>query len=198
MTSLLTKKYVPKTEAYRKIPQHYNRKNWLDSGSEKWRNTARNVYIKNRRIKSPVSSYSRKAEYYQTDPYEQKVITGTSEIDHTVSIREAFGSGGHSWSKEKKNKFSHDTANLLPLMKATNRAKGASDITGWKPKYNQESMALTQERIKKKWDLSADPAEFKALSKVLGRKPDLKIKPKVENTMVCMQCHANRPYKNKP
>ena len=59
-------------------------------------------------------------------------------------------------------------------------------------------MALTQEKIKQKWNLTADPDEFKALAKVLGRKPNLKVAPKVENTMVCMQCHASRPYKNKP
>tara|TARA_Y100001963_G_scaffold68255_1_gene95095 strand:- start:4421 stop:5011 length:591 start_codon:yes stop_codon:yes gene_type:complete len=196
MTSLLTKKIN-----FFDVKEHFNReKNWLKQKGEKWKNTKRQVYKRDRKIKAPISPYSRKAEYYQVDQATKTVIPkGKTSVGHIyVPLKEAHSSGGINWPTAKKNAFAHFQRNLGVQSQDTNYEQGKKNFGQWQPTYDKKQHALGVEAVKKEWNLTSDPAEFKALSKVLGRKPKLKVAPKVENTMVCMQCHANRPYKKKP
>jgi len=48
------------------------------------------------------------------------------EIDHVVSLRDAFDSGAYKWSKSEKEVFANDRFNHLPACSFVNRSKGAS------------------------------------------------------------------------
>ena len=48
------------------------------------------------------------------------------DIDHVVSLRDAYNSGGTSWSLSKKQTFANDKANHVPACASVNRSKGAS------------------------------------------------------------------------
>ena len=48
------------------------------------------------------------------------------DIDHVVSLKDAYDAGGASWSLSKKQSFANDKANHVPACASVNRSKGAS------------------------------------------------------------------------
>lgn len=48
------------------------------------------------------------------------------DIDHVVSLRDAFDSGAYKWSKREKEVFANDRFNHVPACSYLNRSKGAS------------------------------------------------------------------------
>ena len=48
------------------------------------------------------------------------------DIDHVVSLKDAYDSGGATWSLSKKESFANDKANHVPPCASVNRSKGAS------------------------------------------------------------------------
>ena len=48
------------------------------------------------------------------------------DVDHVVSLRDAYDAGGASWSLTKKQSFANDKANHVPSCASINRSKGAS------------------------------------------------------------------------
>ncbi len=50
----------------------------------------------------------------------------TIDVDHVVSLKDAYDSGGASWSLSKKQSFANDKANHIPSCASINRPKGAS------------------------------------------------------------------------
>lgn len=48
------------------------------------------------------------------------------EIDHVVSLRDAFDSGAYKWTTSEKEVFANDRFNHLPACSYVNRSKGAS------------------------------------------------------------------------
>ena len=48
------------------------------------------------------------------------------DIDHVVSLKDAYDTGGASWSLSKKESFANDKANHVPSCAPINRSKGAS------------------------------------------------------------------------
>ena len=48
------------------------------------------------------------------------------EIDHVVSLRDAYYSGGASWSHDQKRSFANDKDTHRPSCASINRSKGAS------------------------------------------------------------------------
>jgi hypothetical protein len=48
------------------------------------------------------------------------------DIDHVVSLRDAYDSGGASWRLSKKQSFANDRGNHVPSCASVNRSKGAS------------------------------------------------------------------------
>ena len=49
------------------------------------------------------------------------------DIDHVVSLKDAYDTGGASWSLPKKQSFANDKANHVPSCASVNRSKGASN-----------------------------------------------------------------------
>jgi len=76
--------------------------------------------------------YSRSDFNYQS--YKPKTSLGfytgetcpSIDIDHVVSLRDAYDSEGATWSLPKKQSFANDKANHVPSCASVNRSKGAS------------------------------------------------------------------------
>ena len=51
------------------------------------------------------------------------------DVDHVVSLRDAYDSGGATWSLSKKESFANDKANHVPFCASVNRSKDASTLS---------------------------------------------------------------------
>ena len=58
------------------------------------------------------------------------------DIDHVVSLKDAYDTGGASWSLSKKQAFANDKANHVPSCASINRSKGASTPSEFLRKSN--------------------------------------------------------------
>ena len=117
-----------------------------------------------------------------TDPYTAAPFTlDTCDVDHIVSAKEAFESGGWQWSVERRREFGRDPRNLTPSRDCVNRSKGAGDIAEWSGRVGSGACAgLTMTpagrcffaqrttAVKAKWGLTADPAEADTLARCDG------------------------------
>ena len=95
--------------------------------------------------------------------------------DHLVAVKEAFKSGGWDetiWDDTKRRDFYNDTENLFVLSQKENGSKGDKDPDGWLPDRNKCDYVEKWIDIKRKWGLSADPAELAAIREVLVRECD--------------------------
>lgn len=91
------------------------------------------------------------------------------QIDHVVALSEAWVSGADRWTPERRRRFANDLDVLLAVDGPTNASKGRTDPAGWRPrKAFQCEYAIRWITIKKRWDLSADPSERRALREMLG------------------------------
>ena len=55
------------------------------------------------------------------------------DIDHIVSLKEAWRSGADEWSTSDKDTFADDMLNLTAVTASSNRSKGAKDASEWLP-----------------------------------------------------------------
>lgn len=91
------------------------------------------------------------------------------DIDHLVPLYEVHISGGHDWDQEKKQAFANDLSVNGPLRvthRWTNRIpKNADDPSKYSPSYVPARCQYLKDwiSIKRKWGLTADPDEAKAI-----------------------------------
>ena len=100
-------------------------------------------------------------------------ITNASDVDmdHMVPLKEAWDSGAHAWSEERRRAFANDIdlpEALIGVTRSSNRSKGAKDPAEWLPplvsyhcQYVRDWMV-----VKITWELSVDAREFNALRSV--------------------------------
>ena len=104
--------------------------------------------------------------FTSTDP-------GDFDIDHLVPLAEAWDSGAHSWSDQRREDFANDMAfrgSLIPVSATSNRSKSDQDPAEWFPPnvtFHCEYIANWLQ-IKSQWDLSVDEAEATAIESVLA------------------------------
>ena len=96
------------------------------------------------------------------------------DIDHFVPLKEAWESGAHSWSDERRRDFANDLSNsasLIAVSASSNRSKGARDPAEWLPPDSSYHCLYAAQWIEVKlyWDLSVDPIEAMALDDILSR-----------------------------
>ena len=58
------------------------------------------------------------------------------DIDHVVSLKDAYDTGGATWSLSKKQSFANDKANHVPSCASINRSKGVSTPSEFLRKSN--------------------------------------------------------------
>ena len=108
-------------------------------------------------------------------PFDGVATTNPSDldIDHLVPLAEAWDSGAHSWSASRRRAFANDldlAAALVAVTDNLNSQKGEQDPAEWLPPRAAYRCTYVRDwiAVKKKWELSIDPAEADALRRVLA------------------------------
>lgn len=109
------------------------------------------------------------------DPYSNEYIDfnrgdGQIEIDHRVSLANAWETGAFQWDEQKRRTFAHDPRNLVAVEMSLNRQKGAGDAATWLPPYKPYrcEFAARQIEVKHAYGLWVAPAEYEQLDRQLG------------------------------
>ncbi|WP_018297522.1 HNH endonuclease family protein [Corynebacterium lubricantis] len=108
------------------------------------------------------------------DPYSNEYIDfnrgdGQIEIDHRVSLANAWETGAFQWDDHTRRTFAHDPRNLVAVEMSLNRQKGAGDAATWLPPYKPYrcEFAAKQIEVKHAYGLWVAPAEHEALTRQL-------------------------------
>ena len=101
---------------------------------------------------------------------------GGCDVDHVVSLAEAWRSGAHAWPDSRFRYFAQDPTNLVASLSCVNRSKGDRDASKWPAAVGSgdcEGLTATMSgcdgfrsitvTVKRKWGLGVDAAESKAL-----------------------------------
>ena len=90
------------------------------------------------------------------------------DIDHIVSLKEAWRSGADEWSASNKDTFADDMLNLTAVTASSNRSKGAKDASEWLPSEpsGQCYLSIRVIQVKEKWNLSVDQIEYTTLKEL--------------------------------
>ena len=119
------------------------------------------------------------------DPYSGEKIEFTRgrvtslavQIDHVVSLSNAWQTGAFRWSEEKRKRFANDPLNLLAVKGSLNSQKGDGDAATWLPPKRSFrcSYVARQIAVKVSYDLWLTPSEKSAMERVLERCPNQRI-----------------------
>ncbi|MEV0790087.1 HNH endonuclease family protein [Kribbella sp. NPDC050459] len=106
--------------------------------------------------------------------YDAVWVTDSSsvDIDHIVPLAEAWKSGANAWTTARRQQFANDLtiAQLIAVSASSNRSKGDSDPSEWKPTNTSVHCIYAREWIwvKYTYGLSLQSAEKTALTQMLG------------------------------
>lgn len=104
--------------------------------------------------------------------YDGEWVQGPSslDIDHLVPLAEAWDSGAHSWSADRREQFANDEGALVAVTFGSNRSKGARDPAEWMPPNAEFTCPYVAGWVatKAKWDLSVDQRESDFLRGLLA------------------------------
>ncbi len=130
------------------------------------------------------------------DPYTATSITyvrGRSrvDIDHVVSLGDAWRTGAARWAASKRLALANDPLNLLAVSASANRQKGDDDAAAWLPanKAYRCVYVARQLAVKLKYALWATSAERGAMQRVLTNCPTLRL-PAAGSRPVNLDHHA--------
>jgi len=115
------------------------------------------------------------------DPYTGTTIRfiygGASEvdIDHVVSLSDAWQKGGATWAAGTRLALANDPLNLLVVGSSANRSKGDGDAATWLPPKTSYRCAYVarQVAVKGKYGIWVTAAERDAMTRVLATCPTL-------------------------
>ncbi|WP_333732587.1 HNH endonuclease family protein [Streptomyces sp. IBSBF 3010] len=102
--------------------------------------------------------------------YDEVEVTDAKklDIDHMVPLAEAWDSGAHDWTPERRQAYANDLdaeRSLVAVTAKTNRSKADKDPAAWMPPAGSAACTYLVDwtATKLRWGLSADEAEQKAL-----------------------------------
>ena len=108
-----------------------------------------------------------------TDPWSETVTTEAADldVDHTVPLANAWRSGAWAWTPARRIRYANyltDPAHLIAIPAGENRSKGDDGPEDWRPPDPSSwcRYALVWARIKDRWSLTANPAEWGALTEM--------------------------------
>lgn len=109
-------------------------------------------------------------EYIEHDRTSEDFTRTPFDIDHVVSIHDAWRSGGHEWDAEQREAFYNDTENLVATDFSSNRRKGNRDISEYLPEDQGQycEFASTVVYVKDKYNLSMTQAEHDVAFDILS------------------------------
>lgn len=99
---------------------------------------------------------------------------GGMDIDHIVSLSDAWQKGAQQWTADTRKQFANDPLNLVATDAGVNRSKSDSDAASWLPPNKQIrcSFIARQVAVKSAYQLWVTQAEYDAMSRVLTNCPD--------------------------
>ena len=100
--------------------------------------------------------------------------SSTFDIDHTVALAEAWGSGAKNWSRARRDAFANDLGyrdSLVAVSASSNRSKGDRDPAQWRAPRKAGQCRLVEAwiAVKWRWGLSVDAKEKTGLKRELAR-----------------------------
>ena len=106
-----------------------------------------------------------------------RVTSLAVQIDHVVSLSNAWQTGAFRWSDEKRKRFANDPLNLLAVKGSLNSQKGDADAATWLPprKSYRCSYVARQIAVKVSYELWLTSPEKRAMERVLERCPDQRL-----------------------
>ncbi|MFM8842037.1 MAG: HNH endonuclease family protein [Actinomycetota bacterium] len=106
-----------------------------------------------------------------------RVTSLAVQIDHVVSLSNAWQTGAFRWSDEKRKRFANDPLNLLAVKGSFNSQKGDADAATWLPprKSYRCSYVARQIAVKVSYELWLTSPEKRAMKRVLERCPDQRL-----------------------
>lgn len=112
--------------------------------------------------------------------WDNRVHTSASavEIDHTVPVHEAWGSGARYWSQARRVAFYNDlgdSRSLNALTAALNSAKQARGPESWMPPANRCAYIGQWIAVKIRWGLRVDSVEKAALVRYADSCPNVRV-----------------------
>lgn len=98
----------------------------------------------------------------------------TIEIDHIVSLSDAWQKGAQQWNSQTRKEFANDPLNLVATSRSANRQKSDSDAASWLPpnKSIRCSFIARQVAVKSAYQLWVTQAEYDAMLRILESCPD--------------------------
>lgn len=99
------------------------------------------------------------------------------DINHVVPLKEAWASGAHAWTPERREAFANDLLDdrtLQAVSSGVNRQQGENDPASWLPVTQTVACRFVRDwvAIKASWGLSVDEPECEAVEATLERCPD--------------------------
>jgi hypothetical protein len=101
------------------------------------------------------------------------VDASSFDIDHMIPLKEAWDSGAHAWTADRRQAFANDLSladALIAVTASSNRSKSDRDPAEWMPTRTSYhcTYVVSWITVKKAWDLSVDQAEYRKLEQVLA------------------------------
>jgi hypothetical protein len=107
----------------------------------------------------------------QVVPFERGPVTSLDvQIDHVVSLGNAWATGAAYWTDAKRERFANDRRNLLAVRGDLNMQKQDGDTATWLPPRKAFRCAYVSLQVltKQRYGLWVTPAEKAAMSRVLA------------------------------
>lgn len=133
--------------------------NGCDTRNDILRRDLTNITVRPNTHNCVITSGNLHDKYSGETIYFTKNKASQVQIDHIVSLKNAWDSGADKWSPELREKFANDPENLVAVKGSLNMSKGAKDASEWMPPENKCWYARQQVHIKNKYGLSSTKAE---------------------------------------
>ncbi|MEY3605979.1 MAG: hypothetical protein RL289_159 [Actinomycetota bacterium] len=111
-----------------------------------------------------------------TDPYSNESYSfdeapSGAQIDHVVSLKNAWQMGADQWSEEMRVEFANDPLNLRVTIASLNQQKSDSNAASWLPPFKPGrcNFIATQVAVKAKWNLYVTESEKEVFVAILGK-----------------------------
>ena len=101
---------------------------------------------------------------------------GRVDIDHVVALKEAWDSGAHAWTTERRTQYANDLSDprtLIAVTDSVNQSKSDKDPAQWMPPLASYHCTYLSSwvAVKARWGLSMDSAERNAVAAGLTKCP---------------------------
>lgn len=154
---------------------------WIDANKD-CQNSRHEVLLQETRVTATYTSSRRCSVKYGkwVTTWDNKIHTSatTVQIDHTVPVHEAWGSGAKKWTQAKRVAFYNDISDKRTLnaqTSALNSSKGARGPEQWLPPKNRCAYVTSWVAVKKRWGLTVDTTEKAALTRLAAGCPNVTV-----------------------